>query len=248
MRENRVKKKLSERKPAVVISPGSSADLIDFLGPLGFDGVWIDMEHGPFTWEVLSDLSRACDLWGMSSLVRVTTNDNAIIGRTLDRGVSGIIVPHVGSKEEVTKVLEAAKFIPVGRRGMSADRRGYGVPNYVTKANDDTIVIVMVEDVDAIEQLPEMLTMDHVDAFYVSHADLAQSMGFLDAHHPKVTAMFDKAIEKIAASGRNPAAKVGANEIEKYMDMGVRFLMTSWDTWVKTGATQYLEKVGEKAI
>lgn len=247
MRENRAKQKLREGKPTVIVSPGISSDLIDLLGSMGFDGIWIDMEHGPVVWSELSDLSRACDLWGMSPIVRVPANDPSIIARTLARGITGIIVPQVNTKEEAARVVDAVKYGPIGHRGVASDRRGYGVSGYINKANDETIVVVMVEDIAGIKQLPEMLTLDHIDAFYVSHGDLAQTMGLLgQPHHPEVTAVFDKAIAQIVASGRIAGAMVNTADVEKYLEMGVRFLMVNWNTWVTAGSSQFLKKVQAK--
>ena len=76
----------------------AGADLIDQLGALEIvDVAWIDMEHGPYSWHDLSDISRACDLWGITSLVRTSSNDARIIGRTLDRGIQSVLVPHVNT-------------------------------------------------------------------------------------------------------------------------------------------------------
>ena len=89
MRGNRVKDKLKADQPAIVVTGHSqSADTIDFVGPLGFDGFWLEGEHGPITWDRIGDMSSACDLWNMASIVRVHTNETGLMGRTLDCGAS----------------------------------------------------------------------------------------------------------------------------------------------------------------
>jgi 4-hydroxy-2-oxoheptanedioate aldolase len=75
----------------------------------------------------LGNLTRACDLWGKTSVVRVMDNDYATIYRTLDRGAQGICVPHVNTRAEAEAVVEAAKFAPLGRAGMFTSRQGFGV-------------------------------------------------------------------------------------------------------------------------
>ena len=93
LRENRAKHRLQEGKLVIAVSV-PDADSIDTLGALGVvDAIWIEMEHGPTTWAQLSDLSLAGDLWGMSSLVRVTTGEPWLIGRTLDRESRGFLCP-----------------------------------------------------------------------------------------------------------------------------------------------------------
>ena len=105
MRENRAKQKLQSGQVVTVTSGHQSSDMIDFLGPLGFDAVWIETEHGPVSWEQIGDMSRACDLWGMSPIVRVNANEPWLITRTLDRGATGIVVPHVSTKAEADKAM-----------------------------------------------------------------------------------------------------------------------------------------------
>lgn len=84
MRENRIKRKLRQGQPVTVVSGHANTDMIDFLGQFGFDGVWLEGEHGPLSWEQIGDMSRACDLWGMTSVTRVNNNDPGIIMHTLD--------------------------------------------------------------------------------------------------------------------------------------------------------------------
>jgi 2-keto-3-deoxy-L-rhamnonate aldolase RhmA len=105
IRPNRVKEKLAAGERAYVIGGVNGADDIDQFGPVGFDGVWLEGEHGPVDFGELGNLTRACDVWGMTSLVRVNRNDQALIYRTLDRGAQGIIVPHVNTREEAANVV-----------------------------------------------------------------------------------------------------------------------------------------------
>ena len=105
---------------SVIMGPNNSADMIDFLGPIGFDAAWID---GPFTWGDIQNVTRAADLWGMTSIVRVNKNDTTLIGRTLDQGATGICVPHVNTKNDAEKVVKGAKFGPIGERGVYASRQ-----------------------------------------------------------------------------------------------------------------------------
>src|SRR4051812_30359380 len=84
MERNRLKRKLAAGELGLISGNYENADMIDFIGSLGVvDGVWIDMEHSPVTWSRLADMSRAADLWGMTSIVRVRDNDPTIISLTL---------------------------------------------------------------------------------------------------------------------------------------------------------------------
>ncbi|MDO8750712.1 MAG: aldolase/citrate lyase family protein [Dehalococcoidia bacterium] len=247
MRENRAKHKLQDGKRVAVAFGDNTPDMIDFLGPLGFDAIRIEMEHGSPTWSELSDMSRACDLWGMSSIARVPDNVPWLISRTLDLGVQGVIVPHVNTKEEALRVVDAAKFAPIGHRGTGGGRQGYGVTDYLLKANDESIVVAMVEDIVGIRNLADILTVDNIDVFVVARSDLSHSMGYLgQLHHPEVAAVYDKAVAQIVASGRSAGVQVTDSDVDKYIDMGVRYLSTTWSHWIRAGASRFLQKVTEK--
>src|SRR4051794_3996340 len=199
MERNRLKRKLAAGELGLISGNYENADMIDFIGSLGVvDGVWIDMEHSPVTWSRLADMSRAADLWGMTSIVRPRANDPAIISLTLGEGIDGVIVPHVNTREEAERVVDAAMFEPVGHRGTSGGRKSYGVTNHYASANEGTFVAIMIEDIVAVENLPDILKVDHIDAFFVSHHDLSQSMGLLhDPTNPKLHEVYEHAVRTI---------------------------------------------------
>ena len=244
LRENHTKRKLERGEVATVISGDHSSHIVDFLGQFGFDGVWIETEHGPFDFADIPDLTRACDLWGMTSVVRVNLNLPGVIYRTLDVGAQGIVVPHVNTVEEARAVVEAGKFAPLGLRGNYTSRQGHGVADYSSKANDQTLLVVLIEDIEAINNLSEILTVDHIDVFFVAPGDLAQTMGLLgQTSHPDVLATVEKALRQITDAGRVAGTLVNDSDVEGYIDKGARFLLTGWGAWVGAGAKAFQEKV-----
>src|ERR1700682_3830262 len=109
MANNRLKDKLVAGRPATVVAPfATSAGLVELLGHSGFDGVFLDCEHGPAGWGGVEDMNRAAELTGYSSVVRVPSNDAATITRALDRGASGIQVPHVNTRAEAEAIVQHA--------------------------------------------------------------------------------------------------------------------------------------------
>lgn len=240
MRENRAKHKLERGETVVCLSGHNSTHMIDQLGPVGFDAIWIEGEHGPVDFADIPDLTRACDLWGMTSVVRVNQNNAGIIYRTFDVGTQGIVVPHINTAAEAKAVVDAAKFHPIGNRGMFTSRQGYGVPDYVHKANDETLVVILIEDIIAVNNLEEILTVDNIDVFFVAPSDLAQTMGHLGGlQHPDVLATIDKALGQIVAAGRTAGTLVNDDNVEHYLGKGVRFLLTGWFDWVASGAQMF---------
>jgi 4-hydroxy-2-oxoheptanedioate aldolase len=237
MPDIQLKRKLKAGQVVTVLSGHHNTDMIDFLGQFQPDGMWLEGEHGPVDWEALGDLSRACDLWNMASIARVSYNEPWLIARTLDRGASGVCIPHVSTKDEALKVVQAAKFGPIGLRGMFGSRRSYGVADYFQRANDETVVVVLIEEVEAIQNLADILTVDHIDVFFVAPSDLAQTMGYTgQPNHPEVRAVIDAAITQIVAAGRTAGALVTDDTLGHYYNLGARFFMTGWTNWVAKGA------------
>lgn len=244
MRENKAKRKLQNGGVVTVVSGHQNTDMIDFMGSLGLDGVWFEGEHGPLSWQEIGDMSRACDLWGMTSVTRVNSHEPGLIMRNFDRGSQGVVVPHVSTRDAAERVVQAAKYAPIGKRGMYGGRQAYGATDYFKNANDETLVVILIEEQRALENLAEILTVDHIDVFFVAPSDLSQTMGHIGNHtHPDVQAAIDKAIAQIVAAGRTPGTLVTDGNVEKYIAAGARFFLTPWTNWVAQGAKAYQEKV-----
>jgi 2-keto-3-deoxy-L-rhamnonate aldolase RhmA len=243
IRPNRVKEKLAAGQVATILSGTNDPDLIDQLGTLDVDGIWLEGEHGAVDYADLGNLTRACDLWGKTSVVRVMDNDYATIYRTLDRGAQGIVVPHVNTRAEALAVVEGGKFAPLGKRGMFTSRQGFGVGDYLKVANDQSLLIVLIEDIAAVRNLDEILKVDHIDVFFVAPNDLATSMGHIgDMGHPEVQKTIDEAIGKIVRAGRAAGMLVSAANVERYTKLGVRLLMTSFFPWIQAGVKELTER------
>jgi 2-keto-3-deoxy-L-rhamnonate aldolase RhmA len=248
IRPNRVKDKLNAGQIATILSGTNDPDLIDQLCTLDVDGIWLEGEHGAVDYADLGNLTRACDLWSKTSVVRVMDNDYATIYRTLDRGAQGIVVPHVNTRAEAEAAVEAAKFAPVGKRGMFTSRQGFGVEDYLKTANDQSMLIVLIEDIAAVHNLDEILKVDHIDVFFVAPNDLATSMGKIgDMGHKDVQQVIDSAIVRIVESGRSAGMLVNLDNVERYTQMGVRCLMTSLFPWIQGGAKQLMERAQKGA-
>lgn len=246
IRPNRVKQKLAAGEN-VYIAGFSGAEDIDKFGPVGFDGVWLEGEHGPVDFGNIGDLTRACDLWGMTSIVRVNMNEQPIIYRTLDRGAQGIVVPHVNTREEAQNVVDGGKFAPLGQRGMFVSRQGLGVPDYFKAANDHTLLVVLIEDIVAVGNLDEILKVENIDVFFVAPTDLAASMGRIgELSHPEVKSTVDGTLERIVASGRVAGTLAMNDNVSRFSSLGVRFFFTVVDPWIRAGAMDFKAR-GEEA-
>ena len=106
LRPNKAKRNLSDGKIVSVPMGPLNGDLIEHFGPLGFDAIWLEGEHGPVDFNNIPDLTRACDVSGLSSIVRVHQNEPAVIYRTFDLGAQGVTVPHINTKQEAEAVQQ----------------------------------------------------------------------------------------------------------------------------------------------
>ena len=135
---------------------------------------------------------------------------------------------------------------PVGHHGTKYGHGGLGLADYLAKANDETLLDVLIEDVVAIENLAEIVAVDNIDVFSVAPGDLAQSMGYIgQTDHPAVAETIDKAIKQIISAGKVAGALVHQGNVEAYINKGARFLSTTWLPWLHAGAGAYLDKVSK---
>ena len=241
LRVNRAKQKLANGEIVTIVSGITHPDDIDAVGPLGFDGIWLEGEHGATDASDLGNLTRACDIWGMTSVARINLNEQGLIYRTLDRGAQAIVVPHVNNAREARNVVEGGKFTPSGKRGMFTSRQGLGVSNYFDNANDQSMLIVLIEDIIAWENLDEIIAVDDIDVFFVAPSDFASSMGHMgDIQHPDVQEKINDSISRIIAGGRNAGALATNENVARYTEMGVRFFMTGAGPWIANGFNEFV--------
>ena len=241
LRVNRAKQKLANGDIVTIVSGITHPDDIDAVGPLGFDGIWLEGEHGATDASDLGNLTRACDIWGMTSVARINLNEQGLIYRTLDRGAQAIVVPHVNNASEARNVVEGGKFTPNGKRGMFTSRQGLGVSNYFDNANDQSMLIVLIEDIIAWENLDEIIAVDDIDVFFVAPSDFASSMGHMgDIQHPDVQEKINDSISRITAAGRNAGALATNENVARYTEMGVRFFMTGAGPWIASGFNEFV--------
>ena len=241
LRTNRAKQKLANGEVVTIVSGITHPDDIDAVGPVGFDGIWLEGEHGSTEASELGNLTRACDLWGMTSVARINLNEQGLIYRTLDRGAQAIVVPHVNNAAEAQNVVDGGKFTPLGKRGMFTSRQGYDVDNYLHKANEETMLIVLIEDIVAWENLDEIIAVDGIDVFFVAPSDFAASMGHMgDLTHPDVVEKITDALTRIVAAGKHAGALATNENVAAYVELGVRFFMTGAGPWIGNGFNEFV--------
>jgi 2-keto-3-deoxy-L-rhamnonate aldolase RhmA len=148
------------------------------FGAAGWDFLVLDTEHAPFSFETIQVLVDGCRAAGVASIVRVWDHSAALIGRALDTGADGIMVPSVSSAAEAQAVVQASKYAPDGNRGL-VDMLKYRARDQAMYArlNDKTIVVVQIEGLAAVAQAANILAVPGVDVGFVGALDLSQSAG-----------------------------------------------------------------------
>ena len=215
-----------------------SPALVEMAGYAGFDMVIIDNEHGNSSLESTEHMIRAAKGVGIIPIVR--TLESSIL-HVLDIGASGIKIPAVNTAEKARRVVAAAKYPPVGTRGaaFSARAAGYGFfggEPQAKAANEGTAVIIMIETLEAIENLDEILAVPGIDCAFVGPNDLSFSMGYpTQVRHPEVKAAVEGAIRRIRAKGVAAGVVAINNEDAKHFkEVGANYLTTSWHVVVMT--------------
>ncbi|PWT99633.1 MAG: 2,4-dihydroxyhept-2-ene-1,7-dioic acid aldolase [Candidatus Melainabacteria bacterium] len=176
------KKKLGLRQPLVgTLVSLAVPEVAEMLSLVGFDWLWIDMEHAPLSLDHVRSLLQATSE-KCSTLVRIPVNDEVWIKRVLDLGPDGIIVPQVKSADEAERAVRAAKYPPEGTRSAGIARaHEYGISfnGYVERANTDVAVVIQIEHIDAVKNVQSILRVDGVDAVIIGPYDLSGSFGKL---------------------------------------------------------------------
>ncbi len=227
--------------------------LAELIGLSGYDFVILDAEHGPLDYETTEGMVRACELTGVTPLTRIAQNVRQVILRFLDVGVMGAMIPMVNTKQEAEQVVQWVKYPPVGVRGLAAVRaadyntRG-SFPEYVKQANEETMVIIQAETVQALENLSEILTVPGLDVVFIGPTDLASSMGYSgDFNRPEVMDALYKGLRQIRDAGVAPGtlAVGGVEGAKKLMDMGVQYLVPSATGFLVSGSRKFLQDIGK---
>jgi len=219
---------------AVAVGGSRVAEL---AGYVGFDCLWLDMEHKPVSQMEIFNMITAARASGIDCLVRVRKQGYLDYFRALEDGAAGIMVPHVKSADEARWIVQNAKYPPMGKRGMdfaSADSRYMldpGNQEAMDFANRETFVMIQIEDKEALDEIDEIAAVPGIDAFFVGPGDLSASLGVFGQSDSPV---MQEAIEMVAAAAKKNGKwwgiPVGSPALgQKYLDMGASFLNYSSD-------------------
>ncbi|MGD9495362.1 MAG: HpcH/HpaI aldolase/citrate lyase family protein [Armatimonadota bacterium] len=202
MVSNRALEKIRAGQPAFGLSMGMNDPIVaELFARSGVDWVWIDDQHGAFDRSSVLRAIQVITPYGTTPIVRIASNDFFRIGRSLDAGALGIIVPMVNSAEEAEQAVFAAKYPPRGGRSRGGARLFMLGDDYFERANDNLLLAVMVETPQAVERCGEIAAVDGVDCIMIGPSDLALSLGVppgSDEHEAAIA----QVLERTTAAGK----------------------------------------------
>jgi len=222
----------------VIVGPAiyyGSPDLAETVAHMGFDFVWLDWQHGQFTEHTLNDALGRFLAVDSTPLVRVKSHEPGTINRVLDMGAMGLVAPMVDNAEQARAVTRPVYYPPLGTRSGGGVRLaligGSGTPEYYAKANDEMLLVLMVETEQAIGQVESIVKVPGVHVVLVGPGDLmidVKAHGHDEAHHEQL-------VQKVLQSCQRAGVAAGyvcptLESAEKRRAEGFRFFCYMSDT------------------
>jgi 4-hydroxy-2-oxoheptanedioate aldolase len=213
--------------------------VVEIFAHAGFDLVNIDLEHGTINFETAENMVRAANVHGIAPMVRVLANRPELITAALNIGAAGVLVPHVSTMDEAAAAVAAAKFGPVGTRGVCPFVRAAGYSahketGFYELANTSVVTCVMLEGSAGLDALDDILTLAELDIVFVGPYDLSQSLGVTgQIMHPLVVGAVEGACVKAARHAKAVGLFVEeAERAAEWVRRGVRYVGLDIDTQI----------------
>jgi 4-hydroxy-2-oxoheptanedioate aldolase len=253
MRPNKIKQMWRDGRCVTLgwlsVSHGFSAEI---MARQGFDALCVDLQHGTAEMKDVGPMLQAISQTDTVPVVRVAWNDPAAIMKALDLGAYGIIVPLVNTAEEAARAVAACRYPPVGMRSSGPVRAmHYGGADYQAKANDEIVIMAMIETKEGVANLDAICATPGLDAVYIGPADLSFALGLPprgDNPDPLHLATCDKIRDTAHKHGIKcvmhcASAAFAAGAVKRGFDM---VMLTSDLSCMVAGARQQLDELKSK--
>lgn len=251
---NPVKQKLAAGEPVLALTiTTASVDVAVHAAKLGFDFLWIEMEHSPITLETLRNMLLATRGLPTIPFARVPVNELWAAKRVLDAGVHGVIFPFTSTPELAAQAVAACRYPPLGRRGSGAGLAMTAWPatdDYYTSADENVFVIAIIEEERAVENIDAIAATPGLDALFIGTSDLSFSLGL---RGDQKDAKLHTAIARVLEAGKKHGKPVGrpggtAEQMNAYVEQGFQLFQATTDLrLMEAGARQMLSGFGRRA-
>lgn len=242
---NKLKARIASGKAAVngwlAIPSGFSAEV---MAQCGWDSVTVDMQHGVQDYQSMVQCFQAMQAHPITPMVRVPWNEPGIIGKCLDGGAMGIICPMVNNRAEAQALADACLYPPKGKRSNGPIRAAmYGeASNYQATANDEILVIPMIETQAGIDNIDEILSVPGISGIYIGPSDMGLSLGMipiLDREEPNILAIYQKLLDACKRHGKFAGLHNGsAPYAARMIQMGFRLVTIANDSGLMARAAK----------
>jgi len=250
--ENPVKKKLRAGEPVVAATiTAASVEVAAQAASLGFDFLWIEMEHSPITLETLRTMVLAMRGLKAVPFARVPVNEIWMAKRVLDAGVCGVMFPFTSTPELAAQAAAACRYPPVGRRGSGPVLARFtwpgGSDGYPDSADSNVVVITIIEEARAVENVEAIAATPGIDVLFIGTSDLSYSLGLRgNQDDPRLHEAIGKVVAAAKKNGKvagRPAAT--PEQAQKFMEQGFGLFQAPTDMgFMAAGARTYLEGLG----
>ncbi|MDB5078088.1 MAG: Aldolase [Chloroflexi bacterium] len=254
LKTNTVKQALKRGEPVIgtMITEAGSTGFVWMLANLGYDFVFIDMEHSTYGLQATADMIKVARLANLVPLVRIPELSYGMLAPVLDAGAMGIMLPRVETRQQVEELVSYMKYPPYGVRGATAGRgstdySGASPQELVRHLNENTMVILQIEREIAVDNIDDLLSVPGVDAAVIGPFDLTISLGEDSMNAPRVNEAIGKVVE--AAKRHQVASGIHIADpavILKWRELGMTMLGCNTDLgFFTTGASKTLSALRE---
>jgi 4-hydroxy-2-oxoheptanedioate aldolase len=230
---NRLKDVWAQDKTAfgawIMLSGPAGAEMI---AAMGFDYIGIDVQHGLLAYEGMRDILMMLSGMPVTPIVRVPANDASWIGKALDAGAQGVIVPMVNSREEAERAVAACRFAPEGERSFGLARGRQELGRNPQEVNRDVLCLPMIETIEAVEAADAICSTPGVDGIYVGPNDLSLSMGLsaMGEQPPEHAEAIARVLKVCQANSTIPAIQAFSGaEAKQRAEQGFRMVTVTAD-------------------
>jgi 2-keto-3-deoxy-L-rhamnonate aldolase RhmA len=251
--ENPIRVMLREGKPVLGVTITTNCvEVAVQTASLGFDFLWIEMEHSPINPETLRNIVLGTRGLAAIPFARVPVNEFWTAKRVMDAGVMGVIFPFTSTPELAKQAAAACKYPPVGRRGSGAGLASFRWPapeDYYDFADRNMMVIAMIEEIAAVEQIDAIAATPGIDVLFIGASDLSFSMGLRGRQNDPG---LEEAISRVATAAKRHQKFLGRparnpDQLAKYVDQGFLFFQVASEIGLlAAGARQFLEPLGKR--
>jgi 4-hydroxy-2-oxoheptanedioate aldolase len=250
MRTSRIKEKLGRDEPVLITQLHfTDPSVFEMTSLMGFDGIWMDMEHHFYSLETAGGLMRAARTGVTDIVARPGKGEFMRMQRMLEAGAQGIMYPRCDDAAEARSVVEWAKFQPLGKRGFDGgnpDMPYCSMPvlDYIKHANEQTFIIIQVEQPNALENIDAIAAIEGIDVLMLGPCDFSIQGGFPgDFNHEKLLAAAKRIAEAAKRSGKKWGLPVGSVEdAQKMMDLGAQVFFYNADIVAVKLAQEQMQK------